>query len=160
MDAKGVGNFQNKEAVGPFTSGLAVEIEFAEFSFHDNLPAGTEIELWPQVDGETPPWDLPKESLPFYRSLWVTDERTGTLARFDVTEITKAWQRGDLPNLGFVLRTMTDIEEDALQSAVPVNFSSPKSAVLRFRALDASIIGVGAEEHPGESHQRQEDGSE
>jgi len=92
------------------------EIVFAEFFFQDELQVGTEIELWIQVEGETPPWELPEGSTPFDRNFWITDERTGSLVRFDVTPIVRAWEAESLPNLGFVLR-ITNADELDGQSA-------------------------------------------
>lgn len=101
-------------------------IVFAEFAVEAEYPAGTEIELWPQVEGETAPWDLPAEELPFDRNFWVTDDRTGTLLRYDVTAIARAWHAGTLPNLGFVLRV---IEDSAPEAPGGVGAESQSSAL-------------------------------
>ena len=93
---------------------------------------GTEIELWPQIAGEVPPWELPSGSIPFDRKSWVTDERTGSLVRFDVTDIARAWEAGSTENLGFVLRiaNVEDLAEQAPAGQQAVNLMSPKQLTL------------------------------
>ena len=107
-------------------------IVLAEFSLHDALPAGTQVEIWPQVEGEVAPWDLDPEAFPFRRDLWTTDERTESLLRFDVTAIARAWQAAELPNLGFVLRIIDQPEVEGQAAGQPSagGFKSPKGAVL------------------------------
>jgi hypothetical protein len=123
------------------TSGLAAdgttvtiqeneEIVFAELSYHDDLPPGTRIELWPMVEGEPPAWEM--EDPPFDRNLWVTDERTETLVRFDVTPIVRAWEQGDLPNLGLVTRI---VETAGVESAAGAAFNAPKEAILVYHIV-------------------------
>lgn len=97
------------------------EVVFAEISLEEALTPGTEIEAWPQVDGETAPWDFPEGTSSFDRNYWVTDERTGSLASFDFTKIVRAWDAGALENLGFKLRIVgntADGKDSSLQAAV------------------------------------------
>lgn len=112
------------------------EIVFADLTFNDELAAGIEIEVWPQVEGETPPWDLSGESFPFERNLWITDERTGSFVRFDVTSIVRAWESEQIPNLGFVLRITNeeDLGEEP-QSASQLTFKAPKNVTLNYHIL-------------------------
>jgi hypothetical protein len=91
---------------------------FVEFTHSAELPPGSLLEVWPRVEGDVPPWDLPPEQLPYDRVLWVMDERTGSLARFDVTPIARAWARGELPNAGLVVR-LVNSDEVATSMAPP-----------------------------------------
>lgn len=110
------------------------QIVFAEFSLLDELPVGAEVELWPQVEGDVLPWDLPLGEVPFERNFWITDERTGALLRYDVTQIARAWEAGTLPNLGFVLRIVNgdELGEQGFTES-PGAFRSPKQATLSYR---------------------------
>jgi hypothetical protein len=127
------------EGPGALTETLTIHeneaIDFADLTFEDELPYGTEIEVWPAVEGETPPWDLTGESFPFRRNLWITDERTKTLVRFDVTAIVRAWESEQIPNLGFVLRITNDEEtqEEGAQTGTPqYAFKQPAKATLTY----------------------------
>lgn len=84
------------------------QVSFALLSFEDALPAGTEVEVWPQVEGDVPPWDGGGNLDGFGRNFWIMDERTGSVAQFDVTKIVSAWDAGTLPNLGFLIRVIQD----------------------------------------------------
>lgn len=84
------------------------EIVLALFSFEDGLPAGTEVEVWPQIEGELPPWEVGGGLEGYGRNFWTMDDRTGTYVQFDVTKIVKAWTAGTIPNLGFVVRVLED----------------------------------------------------
>jgi len=113
------------------------EIVFADLTYSEDLPSGTEIEVWPVIEGEVPPWDLVgTESFPFQRNLWITDEETGSYVRFDVTDIVRAWEEEQIPNLGFVLRNTTDSE-----TSQPVGLESsqtpskPINATLTFHMV-------------------------
>jgi hypothetical protein len=101
----------------PMTLEENEDIGYAELSFHDDLAPGTEIEVWPAVQGDVPPWEIPGDQLHFGRNIWITDDRTGDLVRFDVTGIAGAWQREELPNLGFVLRITAPESEEGLEQA-------------------------------------------
>lgn len=107
---RGVLTVQALEAEGTVTISQNDQIVMAELQFEDALPAGMEIEVWPVLEGEVPAWDRVGPEFPFNRNLWVTDERTGNVVRFDVTQIARAWQDQSLPNLGFVFRTVSDAE--------------------------------------------------
>jgi len=94
--------------VGEIVIGGA-EIVFAELRFEGSLTPNTEVELWPVgSDGETP-----DES--FGRNIWTMEERTGNLARFDITSLAKAWSSGDYPNHGLLIVV---IEPDELTEAM------------------------------------------
>lgn len=84
------------------------QVSFALFSFEDALPAGTEVEVWPQIQGDVPPWDGGGNLDGLGRNFWIMDERTGSVAQFDVTKIVSAWDAGTLPNLGFLIRVIQD----------------------------------------------------
>src|SRR5262245_17236740 len=64
--------------VGKESSTITVQenedIVFAELDFEETLEPGTELEIWPAVDGEVPPWNLVGDDFPFPRNLWITDE--------------------------------------------------------------------------------------
>jgi hypothetical protein len=133
------------QVAGLESEGTIVTIEeneaivFAEFSMDDELEPGAEVELWPQVDGETPPWELAEGSLPFDRNFWIMDERTGSLVRFDVTAIVKAWQAEALPELGFVLR-ITNAED--LSEQVPEGGGNPTLALAKQAQLTYHIQAI------------------
>lgn len=110
------------QAFGPVHSSTAMvlneneDIVFAEFSFEEDLAPGTELEVWPSVEGEILPWDLDEGTLSFPRNFWIVDDRSGSLARFDVTEIVRAWHYESLANLGLVLRVSNQVEESGSQA--------------------------------------------
>jgi hypothetical protein len=93
------------------------DIIFAKLYFYDDLDVGTEVEIWPAVEGEVPPWEFDPSEVPFTRNIWILDERTDDLVQFDVTQIVRMWQREELPNLGFVVRVVTDGEEETEEQA-------------------------------------------
>jgi len=93
------------------------EIIFAELHLEQELQQGLEVELWPAVEGDVPPWEL--ESIPFHRNFWITEERTGSFLRFDVTDVARAWESGSFPNLGLVLRIVTETQEATEQANAP-----------------------------------------
>jgi hypothetical protein len=136
------------------------EIVFAELNFQDELPPGTEIELWPAVDGETPPWELVGDDFPFPRNLWLTDERTGSFIRFEVTEVVRAWQSGELANLGFLVRIPEEPGVEAGQSA-SARITRAKEAVLTYHVLPVRPpkASESPEEPPARTTPRVEDGS-
>ena len=73
-------------------------IVFAEIRFFDELPIGTEVELWPAST------DSASVDSTYGRIVWTTDARTGQLVRFDVTRIVRAWESAVLPNHGLIIR--------------------------------------------------------
>jgi hypothetical protein len=113
---RGVITIQDTEDAGTLTISQNDQIVMAELQFEDALPVGLEIEVWPVLEGEVPAWDLVGPEFPFDRNLWITDERTGNVVRFDVTQIARAWQDQSLPNLGFVFRTVSDADEEGQQT--------------------------------------------
>lgn len=62
----------------------AGEADLLELTFQADLGVGEEVELWVAGSTETLPWDQEGQ----HRiGIWTADERTGTLVRFDVTEL-------------------------------------------------------------------------
>jgi len=148
-DANGSSVFVPADDQGARVNDEEEEVVFAEFSFEDDFPIGTEIELWPQVEGESAPWELSREEFPFYRNLWTVDSRTGSLIRFDVTEIVQAWNSESLANNGFVLRVIDEAEEPQLNASTPEAIV-PVGAILRYRTgIKASVNGLPEQPNNG-----------
>ena len=110
------------------------EIVFAELNFEEELAPGTELEIWPAVSGETPPWELVGEDFPFARNIWITDEETGSFVRFEVTDVVRAWQANELANLGFVVRITSEPGEASEQSALAA-LDSAKEVTLIYHVV-------------------------
>ena len=120
------------------------EVVFAELNFQDELAPGTEVEIWPAVAGETPPWELVGDDFPYARNLWITDERTGAFIRFEVTDIARAWQAGNLANLGFVIRVTSQTGE-ASQQSLSMLLSLAKDVALTYHVLPVRSPKVAME---------------
>jgi hypothetical protein len=116
----------------PITIEAHEDLVFAELTFHEELPAGTEVEIWPVLEGETPAWEL--ATPPVDRNVWITDERTESLVRFDVTAIVRAWERGDFPNLGLTVRLPDTVEAPA-GNVTPEAVEAPMAATLSYRVV-------------------------
>lgn len=106
----GAGGNSYLVSVASATDAGGDEIVIALFSFDDGLPAGTEVEVWPQIEGELPPWEVGGGLEGYGRNFWTMDDRTGTYAQFDVTKIVKAWAAETIPNLGLIVRVLEDSE--------------------------------------------------
>ncbi len=59
-------------------------VTYAELRFQVPLPAGTELELWEAANADSIPWESAQPPTP---RRWVMDKRTGTLVRFDITDL-------------------------------------------------------------------------
>lgn len=88
------------------------EIQYAEVTFIlPDSPAGEEFDLYavsrswsPASVGWDNPWTTPGGDFRGERiGSWVTDERTGDLVKFEVTEAVKAFAQDALENYGFIV---------------------------------------------------------
>lgn len=98
------------DIAGPSTlqSFVSTNVDYVEVWFESPLPTLTEVELWPAMLNEA------GEVVPYRgmaRGVWITDDRTGPLVRFDITDIFLAWQRNELENHGVVIQVSESNEE-------------------------------------------------
>lgn len=93
------------------------------------LVSGQEVELWMDTGTDRKPWDR-REEYGLRRAQWVADDRTGSLVRFDITDLVRTWT-ADLtatrPKL--LIRVAPDGEGDA----VSIRASEAPSARLVIR---------------------------
>jgi len=76
-------------------------VAYAELTFEADVAEGVEIELWEDPGDGSRPWERQQSGID--RRLWVTDNRSLNLVRFDVTDLVQGWLKGQANN-GVLIR--------------------------------------------------------
>lgn len=77
-------------------------------SFQAQVSPGQQVELWLNDEGSVLPWKRNPVDRSLRKGLWIVDERTGTLVRFDLTRLARAAVRDNEPLPGLYFRLSPD----------------------------------------------------
>lgn len=83
-------------------------LSMADFSFQAQVSPGQQVELWLDDEGSVLPWKRDPVDKSLRKGLWIVDERTGPLVRFDLTRLVRAAVHDKKPLPGLYFRLVPD----------------------------------------------------